>query len=199
MRKHLLLLCLPLLLNACASPLKSDLPADQVYRLQPQIHVANSVPVNLYLPTVEVSPELDTANITLIKSPNQQDFIAHSHWPDDLSSYLHGVVLDALSQHGNFRSVSSQMLAKDNNYRLVLRVSAFQANYPPSGKGTATVDVTMGATLIRVKDQRLLGQHRYNVRRGNVPVSTGKLVEALNSALSETLDRIVTDIAAQVR
>ncbi len=197
MRK--LLILLPLLLAACSVPLKSDLPADQVYRLQPSIAAANPVPVNLYLPKVEVSPELDTNHITLIKPPNQQDFIASSRWPDNLSGYLHGVVLDALSRSGNFRSVSSQMLGRDDNYRLVLRVSAFQAEYPPGGKGSATVEVAMDAMLIRVQDQLLIGQHRYDVRRDNVPVSTGKLVEALDAALGEALGRMVTDIALEAR
>lgn len=197
MRK--LLILLPLLLNACSLPLKSDLPADQVYRLQPQIAASNPAPINVYLPKVEVSSELDNAHITLIKPPNQQDFIAASRWPDNLSSYLHGVVLDALSDSGNFRSVSSQMLGRDGNYRLVLRVSAFQAEYPVGGKGSATVDVTLDAMLIRVQDQLLLGQHRYNVRRSNVPVSTGKIVEALDAALAEALGQVVTDIALDAR
>jgi cholesterol transport system auxiliary component len=187
------------LLVACSLPLKSDLPADQVYRLQPQVTATNPAPINLYLPKVEVSPELDNAHITLIKPPNQQDFIAASRWPDNLSSYLHGVILDALSGSGNFRSVSSQMPGREANYRLVLRVSAFQAEYPPGGKGAATVEVTLDAMLVRVQDQLLLGQHRYPVRRGNVPVSTGKIVEALDAALAEALGQVVTDIALDAR
>jgi cholesterol transport system auxiliary component len=183
------------LLSACSLPLKSDLPADQIYRLQPQVEVASQTSnINLYLPKVEVSPELDNAHIALIKPPNQQDFIAKSRWPDNLSTYLHGVVLDALSRSGSFQSVSSQMVGKDDNYRLVLRVSAFQAEYPPGGKGSASVDVVMDAMLVRVLDQRLLGQHRYAIHKGNVPVSTGKIVEALEQALGEGIAAMVADL-----
>ena len=198
MKNVLVLVVLLWVASACSLPLKSDLPADQVYRLQPSVAATNPVSINLYLPKVEVSPELDTAYITLIKPPNQQDFIASSRWPDNLSGYLHGVVLDALSRSGNFRSVSSQILGKDNNYRLVLRVFAFQAEYPPDGKGAASVEVAMDAMLIRVQDQLLLGQHRYDVKRGNVPVSTGKIVGALDAALGETLGQIITDVGLLV-
>lgn len=198
MKNVLVLVVLLWVASACSLPLKSDLPADQVYRLQPSVAATNPVSINLYLPKVEVSPELDTAHITLIKPPNQQDFIASSRWPDNLSGYLHGVVFDALSRSGNFRSVSSQILGKDNNYRLVLRVSAFQAEYPPDGKGAASVEVAMDALLIRVQDQLLLGQRRYDVKRGNVPVSTGKIVGALDAALGETLGQIITDVGLLV-
>ena len=184
--------------NGCSLPLKSDLPAEQVYRLQPRVVHTAPLPINLSLSSVEVSPELDSERITLIKPPNQQDFIASSRWPDNLSGYLHGVVLDALSRSGNFRSVSSQILGKDNNYRLILRVSAFQAEYPPDGKGAASVEVAMDALLIRVQDQLLLGQRRYDVKRGNVPVSTGKIVGALDAALGETLGQIITDVGLLV-
>jgi cholesterol transport system auxiliary component len=180
---------------ACSAPLKSDLPTDQIYRLQPQVTVAPQASnINLYLPKVEVSPELDNARIALIKPPNQQDFIAKSRWPDNLSTYLHGVMLDALSRSGSFQSVSSQMVGKDDNYRLVLRVSAFQAEYPPGGKGSASVDVVMDVMLVRVLDQRLLGQHRYAIHKDNVPVSTGKIVEALEQALGEGIAEMLVDL-----
>ena len=193
-RQHPILLVM-ILLTACSVPLKSDLPSDQIYRLQPQVAIAAQASnINLYLPKIEVSPELDNAHITLIKPPNQQDFIARSRWPDNLSTYLHGVLLDALSRSGSFQSVSSQMVGKNDNYRLVLRVSAFQAEYPPGGKGSASVDVVLDALLVRVKDQRLLGQHRYAIRKDNVPVSTSKIVAALDQALGEGLAAMVVDL-----
>jgi ABC-type uncharacterized transport system, auxiliary component len=189
------LLCLLLLLTACSIPMKSDLPAEQTYRLDPVV-VATSpqVAVNLYVPKVTVSPALDSERIVLIKPPLQQDFIAHSRWPDDLSSYLHAVMLDALARSGSFQSVSAQMLGKDDNYKLLLRVASFQAEYPPAGKGSAAVEIVMDASLVRVRDQHLLGQHRYAVRKEQIPVSTSKIVAALNQALSEVIGALLADL-----
>ncbi|MBU0655731.1 MAG: membrane integrity-associated transporter subunit PqiC [Gammaproteobacteria bacterium] len=183
------------LLVACSSPLKSDLPADQVYRLVPQVNTApGKSNANLYLPRVEVSPALDTSRITLVKEQFQQDFIANSRWPDDLSGYLHAVMLDALSRSGAFQSVSDQLLGNGGNYKLLLRVSAFQAEYPPQGKGSVAVVLGMESILVRVQDQRVMGQHRYDIRKENVPVRTGKIVEAMNQALGETITALIADL-----
>ncbi len=143
---------------------------------------------------VSVSPALDSDRIALIKPPFQQDFIAHSRWPDDLSGYLHAVMLDALARSGSFQSVSEQMLGKDGNYKLLLRVASFQAEYPKDGKGNAAVEIVMESSLVRVQDQHLLGQHRYAIRKEHIPVSTSKIVEALNQALGEVIAALLTDL-----
>jgi hypothetical protein len=54
--------------------------------------------------------------------------------------------------------------------------------------------VVLDALLVRVKDQRLLGQHRYAIRKDNVPVSTGKIVAALEQALGEGIAAMVVDL-----
>ncbi len=184
-----------LLLTACSVPLKSDLPVEQTYRLAPSVASASQrLNANVYVPKVTVSPALDSDRIVLIKPLLQQDFIAHSRWPDDLSSYLHAVMLDALARSGSFQSVSAQMLGKDDNYKLLLRVASFQAEYPPAGKGSAAVEIVMDASLVRVRDQHLLGQYRYAVRKEQIPVSTSKIVAALNQALSEVIGALLADL-----
>ncbi len=195
MKKCVLIGVLLTVLVGCSSPLKSDLPADQVYRLTPQVAAAaQRSNANIYLPKVEVSPALDTARITLIKDQFRQDFIANSRWPDDLSSYLHAIMLDALSRSGGFQSVSDQLLGNSGNYKLLLRISAFQAEYPPQGKGSAAVVLGMESILVRAQDQHVMGQHRYDIRKEQIPVSTGKIVEAMNQALTEVIRQMLGDL-----
>jgi ABC-type uncharacterized transport system auxiliary subunit len=86
------------------------------------------------------------------------------------------------------------MLGKDGNYKLLLRVAGFQAEYPPDGQGDAAVEIVMESSLVRVQDQRLLGQHRYAVRKEHIPVSTSKLVAAFNQALGEVIVALVADL-----
>ncbi|UOG93706.1 MAG: ABC-type transport auxiliary lipoprotein family protein [Candidatus Thiothrix sulfatifontis] len=192
---HWVFVLLLVLLSACSVPLKSDLPVEQTYRLAPSVATASQrLAVNLYVPKVMVSPALDSERIVLIKSPLQQDFIAQSRWPDDLSVYLHAVILDALARSDGFQAVSEQMLGQEGNYKLLLRVADFQAEYPKDAKDDAAVEVVMDASLVRVTDQHLLGQHRYAVRKDAVPVSTGKIVEALNQALGEVIAALVADL-----
>ncbi|QQZ28082.1 hypothetical protein HMY34_04540 [Thiothrix subterranea] len=193
--RYLPFLLLLTLLSACSIPLKSDLPLEQTYRLAPLVATASQrLAANLYVSKVTVSPALDSDRIVLIKPPLQQDFIAHSRWPDDLSSYLHAVMVDGLARSGSFQSVSEQMLGKEGNYKLLLRVASFQAEYPKDGKSNAAVDIVMESSLVRVRDQHLLGQHRYAVRKEDIPISTSKLVEALNQALGEVIAALLMDL-----
>ncbi|OQX13249.1 MAG: hypothetical protein BWK73_12745 [Thiothrix lacustris] len=192
---HWVLVLLLALLSACAVPLKSDLPGEQTYRLAPSVTAApQRLNANLYVPTLTVSPALDNDQIVLIKPRLKQDFIAQSRWPDDLSVYLHAVMLDALARSDGFQSVSAQLVGNDSHYKLLLRVDSFQAEYPTGAKGAAAVEIVMNAALVRVVDQQLLGQHRYVVRKDSVPVSTGNIVAALNQALGEVIAALVADL-----
>lgn len=183
-------------LSGCSLLPTNDAPPDQVYRLAPQVGKAqHSSAASLYFPRVEMNPALDNERITLLKPGLQQDFIARSRWPDELSTYLHAVMLDALAASGAFRSVSGQMLGDAGQYKLLLRVSDFQAAYPAEGEAEATVEVAMEVLLVRMQDQRLLKQQRYQVRKENVPVSTGAIVSALNQALEEVLVDMIRDLA----
>ncbi|MDQ5768781.1 ABC-type transport auxiliary lipoprotein family protein [Thiothrix subterranea] len=193
-RRLLLLGGLGGVLSACV-PLSNYTAADRVYRLAPQVNAApNRARAHLYLPRVQLSPALDTPRITLFKQGLQQDFIVNSRWPDSLSIYLQAVMLDAFSRSGGFLSVSDQLLGNDSMYKVLLRMSAFHAEYPPFGQGQAVVVVGMEAILIRERDQRMLGQYRYDMRKQNIPVMTSRIVQALNQALSEGIASLITDM-----
>jgi ABC-type uncharacterized transport system auxiliary subunit len=190
-----LLLCI----TACALPLSSHAPSEQVYRLAPQVGVMpQRALAHVYLPRLQVSPALDTSRITLVRPGFQQDFIANSRWPDSLGVYLHAVMLDALSRSEGFLSVSDQLLSNNEVYKLLLRVSAFHVEYPPSGQGRAAVVVGLEAILVREQDQRMLGQYRADIRKENTQISTSKIVEALNQALGEGMTALITDMATDL-
>jgi len=188
-------------LVACSLPLKSNVPVDEVYRLSPKVmKVDTPIKANIYIPQVTVNPALDNQKIVLSTTDNRLDFIASSRWPDNLSSYLQAIVVEGLSTSDAFQSVSERILDKQNNYRLLLRVTDFQAELPAgresvkSNQQPVTVVVVIEATLLKVDDQRLIGQQRYTARKRNVNARTSQIIFALESALSEVLNRLVTDL-----
>lgn len=185
-----------LTLTACTVPVGGYAPADRVYRLAPTVQAApQRALASLYLPRVQVSPALDTPRIILTKPGYRQDFIANSRWPDNLSGYMQSVMLDALSRSNGFLAVSDQLVANEHLYRLLLRVSAFHAEYPPQGQqGQATVVLGLEAILVRESDQRMVGQYRYDLRKEHIPVTVGNIVAAMNQALGEGIDRLVVDM-----
>lgn len=190
-------------LTGCSLPLKSQLPAEQVYRLSPEIKPANGTAtgkINLYLPSIEVNPALDNRNIMLAMAGNRLDFIADSRWPDKLSDYLQAVLINGLATTGQFQSVSKRMLGRENNYRLLLRVNDFQAEFADDPatriieQAATTVTVNIEAFLVRIKDQRLSGHYRYEVNKRDVPVKTSHIVAAFEQALSEILADMTADL-----
>lgn len=181
------------LLAGCSAPLKSDLPNEQVYRLAPVVDIAaRRLPLTLYVPPLTATPALDSARISLIKPPSQQDFIAHSRWPDELPSYLHALILEGLARSEGFQAVSEQRLGRDTSLKLLLRVTDFQAEYSADGKDEATIVVGITATLL--KDSHLLKQEHYEARQTHVALRTGSIVAAMNQALSEVMAALLMDL-----
>jgi ABC-type uncharacterized transport system auxiliary subunit len=193
-------------LGGCSMPLKSKLPVQQVYRLSPDLTPApgrTDAGINLYLPAVSVNPALDNPHIMLAGAGNRLDFIADSRWPDKLSHYLQAVIIDGLATSGAFQTVSARMLGRENNYRLLLRVSDFQAELPdnpqPANEQQATIAVTIEAFLIRVQDQRLLGRYYYKKSKPAIPLRTGSIVAAIEQALGEVLTELSADLVKTTR
>ena len=183
------------LLAGCSAPLKSDLPNEQVYRLAPVVDIAaRRLPLTLYVPPLTSTPALDSARISLIKPPSQQDFIAHSRWPDELPSYLHALILEGLARSEGFQAVSEQRLGRDASLKLLLRVTDFQAEYSADGKDEAMIVVGITATLLTGKTPNLLKQQHYEARQTHVALRTGSIVAAMNQALGEVMAALLVDL-----
>ena len=186
-------------LSACSVLPRSQEPAAHSYRRAPVVTpaptgwVARKV---LYVPEIEVNPALDSERITLVKDGLQQDFIAHSRWPDKLSRYLHASLVESLSQSGQFQAVLTQFVGKNQPFKLLMRVAHFEVAYPSPAQmpPAAAVDVQCEVTLIRAADQQVIQQKQYHVRREHIPLSTSQAVNALNAAWGEIITQIATDI-----
>ena len=194
-------------LSGCSLPIKSQRPAEQVYRLSPTVTPLNGsqpAKINLYLPPVSINPALDNSNIMLASAGNRLDFIADSRWPDKLSDYLRAVIIDGLTMSNAFQSVSERMLGREDNYRLLLRVTDFQAELPDTFKSTAandqqdtaTVVISLEAFLLRVQDQRLIGKYRYKKQTAGILIKTSKIVATFEKTLNEILQELVIDLGS---
>lgn len=199
MKRHWLWAGAVCLLAGCSGLLGTPAVPEQVYRLAPAVQVRPSPqPLTLLVPALTVHPALDSPRITLYKPGLQQDFVAHSRWPAALSRYLHAVVVESLARSNAFQGVVGQPLPQVN-YRLLLRVDAFQIDYPAQGEGTATAVVTVDATLLAGQNQRVVWQQRHTARQAGLPLRTGALVAGLDRALAQVLEQLVQDVLATVR
>ena len=192
-----------MILTGCSLPLKSDLPKTHTYRLSPSIqHQAAIDPrlnVHLYLPTIEVTPGLDSSHIVILKTAYEQDVIAHSQWPDELSTYLTAVITDTLSASNYFATVNNKQITHSNNYKLLLKVSAFQVELPQPNAVKANVVINMEALLIHSKTKKLRMHQRYTVKGKQLEVRVSSLVEGLNNALSRVLILLTNDLRVALK
>lgn len=199
--RFLFMLVFSFLVSACSIPLKSDLPEVQVYRLSPSIDVNNPKPsakqIHLYIPPIEIAPGLDSNKIVLVVNPQKQSHIAESQWPDDLSLYLHSIIVDNFSTSQAFASVSNRLISKKQAYKLLIKVSAFEVELPQSSAEKAIARVVMNATLVDGKNQQLVWSKQISGSHTAKEVRTSELVKALNHALSDDLNTLVQMIVGR--
>ncbi len=199
MKTFTLLLLLLISLTGCSLPLKSEQPQARTFRLSPTIPTPTqpALKAHLYLPPVSVTPGLDSRHIVLLRSPYEQDFIANSQWPDELPTYLHAILTDALSASHSFSSVSDTQVNSQNTYKLLLKFSAFQTERPSDQPDSAIAKVAMEAFLVRSRDQKLVMQRRYQASKYVNKIRVTTLVQALNQVLGEVLENLLNDLLAQ--
>ncbi len=190
----LLSIILSVLLSGCITP-GAYYAEEKVYRLAPQLGALSGRSLaHLFIPMVQVSPALDSPRITLFKPALQQDFLANGRWPDRLSTYFNATVIDTLSRSNAFLSVSDRPANNKMGYKLLLRLSGFHAESPLTPQGRVAVVLGMEALLMRVQDQRILGQYRYDSRKENIVANLDGIVGAMNQSLSESLTALITDM-----
>lgn len=190
----LLSVVLSALLSACITP-GGYYPQEKIYRLAPPLGTLQGRSLaHLFVPMVQVSPALDSPRITLFKPGLQQSFLVNGRWPDRLSAYFYSTVIDSLSRSNAFLSVSERPSSNNGGYKLLLRLSAFHAEYPPTPQGRVAVVFGMEALLMKEQDQRILGQYRYDIRKENITANLDGIVAALNQALGESLTALIADL-----
>lgn len=199
---NLLLLLTSLLLSACSIPPKSSQPPAQTYRLVPQVGKVSATPesrkMNIFIPTVEVTPGLDSQRITLVKDRFEQDYIADSQWPDELPAYLHSIIIDQLSETGAFASVSNRLINSGKRYKLLLKFSGFQAELTQHPARTAKTVVAMEAFLLHGNSQKLIMHKRYQMTGNHVEVRVSEIVKGLNQQLQEVLQLLLKDLIGRI-
>ena len=193
MMSILLGMVLSALLSGCV--LGRYYPEEKVYRLAPPLGVVQQRSLaHLFVPMVQVSPALDSSGITVFKPALQQGLMMHGRWPDRLSTYFNATVIDTLSRSNAFLSVSDRPSTTKAGYKLLLRLSAFHAEYPPTPQGKVAVVLGMEALLMKEQDQRILGQYRYDIRKENIVANLDGIVLALNQTLGESLTSLIADL-----
>jgi ABC-type uncharacterized transport system auxiliary subunit len=189
------LLASALAMSGC-SGLRSKVPVDQVYLLQPQLPAAaasDAVAGSLRVLLPAVAPGLDTERIALTRPDGRLDYYSASRWPADLSLVLQPLLVDALRAGGRFRNVQSDGTPFNAEYLLQVEVRQFGIEYDAASNPVARV--TLACLMGRANDRTAV---RSFAIEQSVPAAAnrmGAVVGALNQALGAALAQLADESA----
>ena len=138
-------------LAGCSGGLKSNLPAAQIYLLQPGVApaAAGAVPVagtvQVMLP--QASPGLATERIVVLRSGERLDYYSGARWAAAAPAMLQLLVIDALRASNRFAMVESDGGPFAADYVLSMELRHFEADY--TATGPPLVHVALDASLGR--------------------------------------------------
>jgi ABC-type uncharacterized transport system auxiliary subunit len=178
-----------LLLSACTSGLletKFDAPTTYVLAPLPAADGKNSSTVDLAVGIPTPAPGLDTERIATLHAARRLDYYRDARWGATAASVVQSLIVASLQNQYVFRSVTPEQARVSATHLLDLQLRDFQAEYASEG-ATPTVRVTVIATVMRLKDRKLLASFPV---AASVPAQENRLdavVAAFESASQQAI------------
>lgn len=149
-----------LLLSGCTgSLLESKIPVPTIYVLAAAPAASpttSALPVDIAVSQPTIAPGLDTDRIAILLESRRLDYYREAQWGAALPQVAQSLVVGSLQNHQFFRSVTTEQARVTTHFLLDLEVRNFQAEYASEG-AAPIVRVTLVASLIRIKDRKLVG------------------------------------------
>jgi ABC-type uncharacterized transport system auxiliary subunit len=187
-----------LLLSACTSGLletKFDPPTTYVLAPLPAADGKNSSTVDLAVGVPTPAPGLDTERIATLHAARRLDYYQNARWGATAASVMQSLIVASLQNQQVVRSVTPEQARVNATHLLDLQLRDFQAEYASEG-ATPTVRITMIATVMRLKDRKLLASFPV---AASVPAQENRLdvvVAAFESASQQAITALTKQTAA---
>ncbi|MEO6080957.1 MAG: ABC-type transport auxiliary lipoprotein family protein [Steroidobacteraceae bacterium] len=148
------------LLAGCSGLLKSSAGPDRIYVLHAAPAATSGQPLAavLSVPRPSMHPGLDTDRIALLRSGNELDYYAASHFGEPLSKVLLALVLQSMGGADGFTTtISTERAGVPSDFELLLTARRFEAEYAVGG-ALPSVEVAIECMLITGAPRRVLGR-----------------------------------------
>lgn len=132
---------------------------------------------------------LDSARIAVRPVPGELQVYKGARWASAPPDLLEATVLRALEDSGKLPAASREGSGMDANYRLVLDIRHFEADYASGTLPSAVIEAN--AKLIHVEDHALAGNRTFRMAQP----ATGTDARLVTDAFSQALAAIGRDIA----
>jgi len=195
-------LALVLLSGCTGSLLETKFPAPTTYVLAPLQasggKASNAVDMAVAVPVA--APGLDTERIATVHESRRLDYYQDARWGATAAIVVQSLVVASLQNQQLFRSVTPEQARVSATHLLDLQLRDFQAEYASEG-AAPTVRVTLVATLVRLKDRKLLSSFsttatvRAQENRLNVVVAAFE--SASQQVIKELSEKSVATLAGE--
>jgi cholesterol transport system auxiliary component len=130
----------------------------------------------------------DSLRIAVRPTPDELQVYKGAQWARSPSEMVEDAVLHTLEDSGRIAGVARQGSGMGSDYRLLLDVRRFEADYAGAATPAATIEVT--AKLLHVPSQSLAGSRTFLQQQP----TTDAAVPAVVAAFDAGLTRLATDI-----
>jgi len=146
------------LLGGCTGSLletKYAVPTTYVLAPLPASGSKASSAVDIAIAVPAAAPGLDTERIATLHEARRLDYYQDARWGATAAAVVQSMIVASLQNQQLFRSVTPEQARVSATHLLDLQLRDFQAEYASDGAVPA-VHVTLVATLVRLKDRKLL-------------------------------------------
>jgi cholesterol transport system auxiliary component len=135
---------------------------------------------------------LDSSRIVVSPVPGELQVYKGALWARTPTEMLEDGVLGTLEDSGKIPAAARQGSGIAADYRLVMEIRHFQAEY--AGAALPSVVIEVSAKLLHAQDQAVVGSRRFR----HVQPATGESVPLVTDAFSQALGATSRDIAGWV-
>ena len=196
------LLCL--LLGGCSSGFfETKIAVATVYVLAPakldsSVSSAAPLDVDLAIALPVAAPGLDTERIAALYDARRLDYYKDAQWGALAATVTQSLLVTTLQNQKLFRSVTPEQARVSATHVLDVQLQDFQAEYA-AGKSNPSARVSMTASLIRLKDRKLLASFPIGAAVDADANRMNAVIAAFEAAAQQVALRVGERTAATLR
>ena len=167
-----------------------------IYAPDPRVAPAPQWPTvdwQLTLSRASASPMADSLRIAVRPNPNELQVYKGASWAKTPTSMVEDAVLRALEDSGRIPAVARQGAGVAGDYKLVLDLRRFEADYTVNG-AVPTATIELNAKLLHAPDQTVVAARTFL----QAPPAASTAVPDVVDAFESSLETLTSELAGWV-
>lgn len=162
-----------------------------IYAPDPRISADPSwptVPWQLAISPASAARMIDSLRIAVSPTPGEVQVYKGARWSKPPTQMLEDAILRALEDSGRIGAVARQGSGIDGDYKLLMDLRRFEADYAGTAVPSATIEVN--AKLLHPIDQQVAATRTFLVARPAAGTSVSEVAAAFDAALGDATREI---------